>query len=456
MAIPLAVPKMGLTMTKGVVTQWVVAHGAHVRAGDVVYVLTTDKTDAEIEADGSGILHQAVALGATVKPGEAVGYLLEPGEAPPAAPAAASPGPGRAAARPPAGGAQPGRAIASAPAAPVAAGGRRFSSPHARRLAGELGVDLRLVAGTGPNGRVIGADVTDAHRAGVGAPSGPLSPLAARLAARLGVNTAALVGSGPAGRIRLDDVIAAASAAPAQPVAPARQPVPITGAFIRHDSMRRAIAARMHQSLQEMAQLTLTREVGVDAMVGLRSRLRDEWPARGWAVPSITDLVLKATAIALTEHPRLNATYDDDYLVLHEAIDLGMAVSLDNGLVVPVVRNVIGTALHDLPRVTSALAARARAGELGLDDYADPTFTVTALGGSGIDAFTPVVNPPNVAILGVGRIKDSTAWDGETPRRTQVMVFSLTIDHRIIDGAPGAAFLQTLAEVLADPDRLVG
>jgi len=285
-----------------------------------------------------------------------------------------------------------------------------------------------------------------------------VSPLASRLAEQLGVPLDALRGTGPGRRIRLDDVVAAArstvnSSAVTTAVAPSG---PLPGEVVSHSGMRRAIAARMHASLQEMAQLTLVREVEVDALVALRTQLKDGWAARGWAVPSYTDLVLKAVALALREHPRLNATFEADRLVLHEQCDLGMAVSLDDGLVVPVVRGVDELPLRMIADVTTSLAARARAGSLGIDDYADPTFTVTALGAAGIDSFTPVINPPNVAILGVGRIKDGVGWKGDTPVRLQVMTFSLTIDHRIVDGAPGAAFLATLADVLAHPLALVG
>ena len=212
----------------------------------------------------------------------------------------------------------------------------------------------------------------------------------------------------------------------------------------------------MHESLQEMAQLTLVREVEADALFALRAQLKDGWSARGWAVPSFTDLVIKAVALALREHPRLNATFQADALVLHEQVDIGMAVSLDGGLVVPVVRAADDLPLRILAQVPSSLAPRARDGSLGMDDYAGQTFTVTALGSAGIDSFTPVINPPDVAILGVGRIKDGVGWDGATAVRRRVMTLSLTIDHRVIDGAPGAEFLATIAEMFANPLALVG
>jgi len=468
MATPLTVPKLGLTMTKGKVSSWSVADGAPVKRGDILYVLGTDKTETEIEADVEGVVAQAAATGVTVVPGEVVGWILAPGESRPEAPAAAAPVPVTALPARAGTGAVALPATVAAPSAAVA-GARRFVSPNARRVAAELGVDLASVVGTGPNGRIVSEDVEAAALRGPvsagaaeAAGSALASPLAAKLAAQLGVGLDTVAGSGANGRVLLDDVLAAArpTAAPAPPggvakagpVAPAHR----LGERIPMSMMRDAIADRMHSSLQQMAQLTLVREVNVDALVALRSRLKDDFGANGWAVPSITDLVVKATALSLLRHPMLNAALEGDTIAIAPVIDIGLAVSVDAGLVVPVVRGADELPLRALAEVTTALAGRARDGKLGPDDYAGPTFSVTALGASGIDAFTPVINPPNVAILGVGRIKDGVAWDGETPRRTQVMTLSLTIDHRVVDGAPGAAFLATFAELVARPLVLVG
>ncbi len=461
MASPLMVPKMGLTMTKGVVTEWLIADGADVNVGDVVYILTTDKTDAEIEADASGTLHRVSAIGDTVIPGEAVGYLLAPGEVPPTGVVAALDavaavgvvGAPVAAAAP----------VAATPVVPALAdGARQFVSPNARRVATEVGVDVSRVVGTGPNGRVITADVLSAATASP--PAGPasassvasssaVSPLAARLAAQLGVDLSGIVARG--GRIRLDDVVAAArtSAPTATPKTLPSGPRP--GDVVRHSSMRRAIAARMHESLQQTAQLTLTRDADAKRLVKLRDELKTAWPQRDWAVPTFNDLVIKAVAVALGEHPRLNASFTPDALVVHDRVDIGTAVALDDGLVVPVIRDADQLPLRTLAAVSSSLAARARAGQLGPDDYSGQTFTVSALGSYGIDAFTPVLNSPNVAILGVGAIRDRVGWKGDKPKRLPTLTLSLTIDHRAVDGVPGAAFLATVAEVLASPAVLL-
>jgi pyruvate dehydrogenase E2 component (dihydrolipoamide acetyltransferase) len=171
--------------------------------------------------------------------------------------------------------------------------------------------------------------------------------------------------------------------------------------------------------------------------------------------PSFTDLVIKAVAKALRRHPRLNAKVTAAGIELDPEVHIGMAVALDDGLVVPVIRDADRASLKEVAAESSRLAAAARGGTLGLDDMAGQTFSVTALGMAGIDFFTPIINPPNVAILGVGAIHDSLGWDGDRPVKRQVMTLSLTLDHRAVDGAPGAAFLGTVKALLEAPYRLL-
>jgi pyruvate dehydrogenase E2 component (dihydrolipoamide acetyltransferase) len=210
----------------------------------------------------------------------------------------------------------------------------------------------------------------------------------------------------------------------------------------------------MHASLQEMAQLTMGMEVSMDEAVKLRTALVEEWAAEGIR-PGYTDLIIKAVAKALRHHPRLNATINDRGIEMLSDVHVGLAVALDDGLVVPVIRNADTLALRDIAAESSRLAAAAREGKLGLDEMAGGTFSVTALGMAGIDFFTPVINPPNVAILGVGRIHDAVRWEGDRPVRCQQMTLSLTIDHRAVDGAPGAAFLALVRDLLEAPYRLL-
>jgi len=454
------IPKLGMTMTEGTVAEWLVPDGAPVRAGDIVYRLETEKIEFQVEAESDGILRHLVPAGTTLPPGSVVGYILAPGEAPPAgAPAPAAP----AAAAP--------QGAPGAPPPPPEAG-RVPASPAARRLAAELGVALETVLGTGPGGRITEEDVRRAHAAAARpaapaapppvapAESPPATPVARALARELGIDLAAVRGTGPGGRITKEDVEAAAAARPAAspPSAPPVSAPAAAGAApgqrIPLRGMRKTIAERMHRSLQEMAQLTLGMRVRMDDALRLREQLIAEWQPEGIR-PSITDLIIRAVARALRQHPALNARVEPDAIVLEPEVHIGMAVALDAGLVVPVIRNADTLHLRDLARETARLAEAARAGTLGLDDYAGQTFSVTSLGMAGVEFFTPIINPPNVAILGVGQVVDDIRWDGDRPLRARTLTLSLTVDHRAVDGAPGAAFLGTVRDLLEAPYRLL-
>lgn len=443
------IPKLGMTMTEGTVAEWLVPHGAPVRAGDIVYRLETEKIEFQVEAEADGILHHAVPAGTTLAPGSVVGYILAPGEAPPAGAPTVPPAPTPASGPPP-------------PPPPPPQAGQAPASPAARRLATELGVPLESVLGSGPGGRITEEDVRRAHAATTRpAPSAPptpaepppATPVARALARELGVDLATVRGTGPGGRITKEDVQAAA-ARPAPAPAPSAPPPAAPGERIPLRGMRKTIADRMHRSLQEMAQLTLGMRVHMDEALRLREQLIAEWQPEGIR-PSITDLVIRAAARALRQHPALNARVEPDAIILEPAIHIGIAVALESGLVVPVIRNADALDLHDLARETSRLAEAARAGTLGLDDYAGQTFSVTSLGMAGVEFFTPIINPPNVAILGIGQIVDDLRWDGDRPVRARTLTLSLTIDHRAVDGAPGAAFLATVRDLLESPYRLL-
>ncbi len=273
-----------------------------------------------------------------------------------------------------------------------------------------------------------------------------ITPVARRTAKELGVDLAAVTGTGPGGRITEYDVLGHATDTPSSAVGE-RTPgpaatVPLTG-------MRGAIASRMHDSIQSMAQLTLTRQIDATELIALQQSLK----AEGTGV-SVTDLVLKAVAVALTSHPALNATLENDVITLHPEVHLGVAVALDDGLIVPVVRDTAAKRLSDLSAEVRDLAEKVRTNSAKPTEVSGSTFTVTNLGAYGIDGFTPIINPPEVAILGVGRAVEVPVRDGNEMAWRQMITFSLTIDHRAVDGAPGALFLQTLAEIIADPAAL--
>jgi len=213
--------------------------------------------------------------------------------------------------------------------------------------------------------------------------------------------------------------------------------------------MRGAIAERMHQSLQDMAQLTLHTEADVTEMVALRQKLKQNKPI------TYTDLIVKASAIALGEHPRVNATLDGNVIKLLPDIHIGLAVALEDGLIVPVIRNANQKSLDKLAAERTQLVEKARLNQLTAEEMTGGTFTITNMGTYDIDAFTPIVNPPEVAILGVGRILDKVViYQGKIAQRS-MMTLSLSFDHRLLDGAPAAAFLQRIKQLLAEPDQLI-
>jgi len=418
MATALKMPKLGLTMTEGTVTEWLAVDGARVEKGQAVVVVTTDKIAQEVEAPAPGTLHIVIGAGDTCPVTEVLAFILEPGESPPeieqaaSAPVAEEPRP------------EPEK---PAPAAAATAKPRQVrSSPAARRLARELGVEISQVPGSGRNGRISEADVQrffeEQQRAAAAPPERPPAREEA-------VELAQAEGAGPVGRSMGDG-------------APPKG-IPLT-------AMRRAIAATMVDSLHSMAQLTLVSRADVVSLMALRDTLRQQWD-----VPiSYTDLIVKAVAVALGRHPLLNSTLAGEEIVLHEEVNIGVAVALEQGLIVPVVRQADRKSVREIHRSLRDLAERARNNQLAVDEVTGGTFTVTNLGMYGVETFTPIINPPEVAILGVGGIEEYlTLVDGQPVARSR-MGLSLTIDHRVVDGAPGAAFLQTLVQFLEHPELI--
>jgi len=410
MPTDVVIPKLGMTMKEGTIVEWAIADGARVERDQVVFVLSTDKLDTDVTAEVSGTLHHRAGTRETHPVGTVVAVILAEGEV-----VGDGTGDGRSA--------------------------RVVSSPYARRLARERGIELADVRGSGPGARVVAADVTREPASAPAAPAVAATPVARGLAKQLGIDLSRVAGTGPAGRITKSDVRGAA------PSPASAESIPLRG-------MRKVIAERMHASLQEMAQLTLGMEVDMTDAAALRKQLIREWERDSVNV-SFTDLVDRAVVKALVDHPALNASVDGEVIRLHPTVHLGVAVAVPDGLLVPVVVDAGRRSLRDLAEETTRLASACRDGTIGVDDLDGATFTVSSLGSSGIDFFTPVVNPPNVAILGVGRLHDGVAWDGDRPVRRTMMTLSLTIDHRAIDGAPGAAFLSAVRDMLESPYRLL-
>ena len=448
MAVEVLLPKLGLTMETGSIEEFLVAAGSRVEVGDPLWRMTTDKVDADVEAEASGMFHPVVGTGTDLVPGTLVGWLLAEGEEVPPGPMT----PASITSEP----VVPTQVAAAAPDQPALAdqsapSGRKLVSPNARRIAAERGVDVQYLNGTGPNGRVIAADVLDARPPTTSTTPTVGSPLVRRAAAAAGVDLDTVSPTGPGGRVLRADVAAAARRPAHAATAEAEGPVviiPLTGA-------RGVIASRMHSSLQEMAQLTLGTDATMDAAVALRAQLKVEWAASGQPVPTITDFIVRAAALALLDHPRLNASVRDNAIHVLPDINVGVAVALADGLIVPVVKSADRLTLSGIAGETRRLAQAARSNKLSLPDLELGTFTVSTLGSFGIDFFTPVITPGQVAILGVGRLRDSVRWDGDTPMRTQVLTLSLTFDHRAVDGAPAAEYLRSVVSRLQSPLTLL-
>jgi pyruvate dehydrogenase E2 component (dihydrolipoamide acetyltransferase) len=482
MATEFLMPKLGLTMEEGTILEWLVEDGATITPGTAVLRIETDKVESDVEAPAQGRFVRAAAVGDTFACGAVIGYLLAEGEEAPAAPAPAAPAAAPAPA--PAAVAPAPAPIAAAPVAVTRPDGRVVASPNARRVAAELGIDLRYVRGTGPGGRIVSEDIEEAAAAGTARPAAaapapgrtmavartvvPGSPVPASFAARqladlLGVDLGAVEPDPIDGRVTRDGVAAYVRARLAE-LAPAPTPSPVAAApaaaplppatqtpsrVVRMSGMRGTIAKRMHSSLQQMAQLTLFMDADLDAVIADRNARK----AAGNA-PGFTDYIVAAAARALSAHPIVNSQVTDDGISVLPEVHVGMAVAVESGLMVPVVRNADQRTLGDLSAETTRLAEAARTGSLGLGELEGGTFSVSALGMFGVDGFTPVINPPNTAILGVGRLRDDLVLVDGQVSTTKRLTLSLTWDHRVFDGAPAAQFCQTIVQMLANPAAL--
>ncbi len=431
---------MGMTMVEATLVEWLIPDGVDVVVGQPVMVVQTDKLDVDLEVEVEGTLRHAVPAGATVEAGAVVAWVLDQGEVVPPASERTSDRPSSATAAPTD---HVAVAVPATQAASIKPGDppRQAASPRARRLAREQAVE------DGSRGPEV-----------VAPPS--VTFMAAVVADRLGLDLATIRGSGPGGQVTRRDVeTAAAHAVRTAAISSGGAPLPDgedtvirpgPGDKVPRSGMRRVIGDRMHASLQDMAQLTLTMEVAADRMEDLRGQLRGLG-----AKVSFTDLVVKATALSLREHPGLNAVVRDDAIELLHEINVGVAVAVEGGLLVPVVRGADTLNLADLGLQLARLADACRSRKIAATDLDGATFTVSSLGMEGIDVFTPIVNPPNVAILGVGGIRDGVRWEAGRAVPSRTMALSLTVDHRAVDGVPAARFLATVRDHLETPIHLL-
>ncbi len=444
MAIPVEMPKMSDTMEEGVLVSWLVDEGAAIAPGDVIAQVETDKATMDLESYDDGVLLKkvvnegdAVPIGALIavlgKENEDISDILsnyenvggdgQQGAAPATIDSAPDSGE---------------QSSASAPAAPILPeDGRVKSSPLARKLAAEHGLNLATVRGSGPDGRIVKRDVV------------------------------AAVGSGYQAQ---PAVAKQAPATPTTPAAPARTPSPVAppppvlpmatdqpDETVRISQMRKTISRRLSESKFTAPHFYLTIDVDMAATAEARSKVNALAEKQGGAKISFNDFVTKACALALRSHPAVNASYNekDGVIAYHKQAHVAVAVAVDEGLLTPVIRNADFKGLDQIARETQYLAQRARAKELQPDEFQGSTFTTSNLGMFGIEEFTAIINPPNACILAVGAIRNTpVVRDGELAIGTMMKV-TLSCDHRVVDGATGAAYLDTVRSFLENPATML-
>ena len=453
MAYEVTMPRLGWTMEEGVFGQWLKQDGDEVKAGDLLFTVEGDKATQEVEVFEAGILHlpsTAPSSGDVIPVGSLLAYIVQAGESPPEEDSQSSQMgvQGRQGSMAsPIGTAEP--AVQGNPATKtVATDGRGAPniSPRARRVAGELGVDWIRLSGSGRTGRIVERDVRAAAETMVEPVGVDISPVARRMAAEAGISLEELAATRPGGRIQREDVEAA--------IVARRHPVPADETAARvlpHTRIRQITAQRMAESAHTTAPVTLTTEADATELAALREQLKSSYARRGLAVPSYNDIYIKLAAAALQEHPTLNSSWDDEGLILHGEIHIGFAVETERGLLAPVLRDVPAKSLRVIAAESAGLIKGAQQERLSHEAMQGGTFTITNLGMYGIDAFTPIINLPQAAILGIGRIVCKPAvHDGEVVPR-QMVALSLTFDHRVVDGAPAARFLNTIREFVSEP-----
>lgn len=441
MPVHVVMPKWGLTMKEGKIVSWLLKEGDPVQKGQELFEVETEKITNVVEALADGILFQIVVpVGTVVKTGTIVAVITEPGET---AERIEGIQLGEAPEEEPSSSKTPADKKAEKPE-----GKKAFvpATPAARRLAKELKIDLTLVPGSGPNGRVTEDDVNRYHEEGPPPPK--ITPLALEMAQQAGLDITTVKGTGEGGKIVQRDVEnALKQKESAAETAPPKR-IPFTG-------MRKAVADNMYASLQQTAQLTTFTEVDVTEMVAFRDIAREEYKRDPDIRISYNDIIIMAVSRALKRHPIMNSTLVEDEIILHDSVNMGIAVALKDGLIVPVLRDADKKSLLEIAKEARILAGKAREGNLSMDDVTGGTFTISNVSMFQVDGLTPILKPPETGILGIGRVKEKPAvHKGEIAIRS-MMFLSLTFDHRVVDGAPANAFLETAARYLEHPNLIM-
>ncbi len=442
-------PKLGQTVEAGSVERWLKDVGDPVAKGDVLCEITTDKATLEVESFHKGTLLKILAEPGTELPvGAPIAVIGEAGSEIPDDLLAIGPAPAAPAARAEAA-TTPAMPTAEAPTAPPAEkaarheGGRIFASPRARMRAREKGVDLATVAGRGPNGRIIEADVLAAEAA----PAVRATPVARRAAEVHGADLAAVRGTGPGGKVTKADVLRHAV-----PPAPAALGAP--GEIVPLTPMRRIVAERMLHSKQTIPCYYLEMDVDCTELVEVRARLNERAKKQDIKF-SFNDFFIKACGGALAAYPQVNSRWADGGLERRTEANVGFAVAIEEGLMVPVVRKADAKSLNQINAEAADLAARARSKRLLPEEYQGGCMTITNLGMFGVKSFIPVVNPGESTIMGQGMIEDRVVCRQGGIQVRKMMTLTLACDHRIIDGAVGAQFLEAIRDMIEAPKQLI-
>ncbi len=440
MAVNILMPALSPTMTEGTLARWLKKEGDTITAGDVIAEIETDKATMEVEAVDEGVLGKILVADGTegVAVNATIGILVEQGEAvpsgdaPASAPAKAAPEPTDSAPKPPAAVAPVSNGHAPEPS--HAEGTRVFASPLARRMAQQAGIALESLKGSGPNGRIVRADIEAAQKGGpkpAAAPAQAAAPAPAPVAAK--------------------------APAPAPAPKPAAPAIAAPHRLIPNTGMRKTIARRLSEAKQSIPHFYISSDIELDALMKLRADLNAKSAKDGPGAfkLSVNDLIIKACAVALRRVPNANASYTDDAIILYDDVDISVAVATEGGLITPIIRRADQKGLATISNEMKDLAARARAGRLKPEEFQGGGFSISNLGMYGVKSFSAIINPPQGAIIAVGAGEQRPVVRGGEIVPATVMTCTLSVDHRVIDGALGAELLAAFKTIVQDPMSLM-
>ena len=442
MATNILMPALSPTMTEGTLARWLKKEGESVKSGDVIAEIETDKATMEVEAVDEGVLGKILVGDGTqgVKVNQPIAVLVEPGEKVPAEAAPSSAPPQQPAAPPPAQASpSPSPVAADAVEAPkpvaaqrgnghdtqAAAGERIFVSPLARRMAQQAGIALDGLKGSGPNGRIVKADIEAALQKGPAQARAPEAP-------------------------------APSAPTPARAPAPAPQ-ITAPHQLVPNSTMRKVIARRLTEAKQTIPHFYISMDIEIDPLLKLREELNAKSPKEGAGAfrLSVNDLIIKAAAVTLRRVPKVNATYTEDNIIIYDDVDISVAVSIPDGLITPIVRKADQKGLAAISNEMKDLIARAKSGKLKPEEFQGGGFSISNMGMYGVSSFAAVINPPQAAILAVSAGQQRPVVKNGALAIATIMTCTLSVDHRVVDGALGAEWLAEFKKVMEDPLSLM-